>query len=80
MSENQSGPPQESAAAKVERLKLKIAQALKERQQGGGAPSESVVKAEQMIAQVRARLMGGQAAVAGRSVVRQWMDADNDKR
>ena len=75
MSQNQSNPPQESAADKVERLKLKIAQSLKDRQQPVGGPSESAARAEAMLAQVRARLMGGQAA-AGSSVVRQWMDAD----
>lgn len=79
MSESKSGPPAESAAAKVERLKLQIAQSLKKRQQATGGPSESVVRAEQVLSQVRARLMGGQAARAGSSAVREWMDADKEK-
>ncbi len=79
MSENQLAPPQESAVAKVERLKLQIAQKLKERAAAQGGVSESVAKAEMMVAQVRARLMGGQAAIAGRSAVQHWMEADGQK-
>ena len=79
MSESKSTPPQESAVAKVERLKLQIAQKMKERRAAEGGVSESVAKAEMMVAQVRARLLGGQAAVAGSSAVRHWMDTDKDR-
>ena len=77
MSESKSEAPQESAVAKVERLKLQIARSLKERQAAMGGSSESVAKAELVLAQVRAKLMGGQAA-AGRSAVLHWMDADRN--
>jgi len=77
MSESKSEAPQESAVAKVERLKLQIAQKLKERQAAMGGASESVAKAELVLAQVRARLLGGQAA-AGRAAVLHWMEGDKN--
>lgn len=80
MSENKSGPPAVDAAARVEQLKLQIAQSLKKRQSAAaGSPGESVLRAEQVLNQVRARLSGGQTVQAGQSAVRQWMDADTEK-
>ena len=79
MSDGVYNPVAETAAQKVERLKVQIAQKLKERQAALGPGNESVERAEAMLAQVRARLMGGQVE-AGRTAVRQWMDADGDSR
>ena len=79
MSESKLIPPQENAVDKVERLKLQIAQRLKERQMTGGL-SEAAANAERLASMVRARLQGGQVARAGQSAVREWMAADNEKR
>jgi hypothetical protein len=79
MSESKLIPPQENAVDKVERLKLQIAQRLKERQMTGGL-SEAAANAERLASMVRARLQGGQVARAGQSAVREWMAADDNKR
>jgi hypothetical protein len=70
---------QETAAQKVERLKGQIARKLAQRAVAMGGVNPSVERAEAVLAQVRARLMGGQAAVSGRSAVREWMAADREK-
>jgi len=75
MSETASSTAAETAGQKVERLKMQIAQKLKERRMASGPGSESVQRAEAVLAQVRTRLMSGQAD-AGRMAVRQWMDSD----
>jgi hypothetical protein len=79
MSENLAASPQETAIQKMERLKIQIAQKLKERS-AAMAPqgNESVEKAEAVLAMVRARLMSGQAAVNGRFAVQKWMDTDRE--
>lgn len=79
MSENLAASPQETATQKMERLKIQIARRLKERSAAmGGGGNPSVEKAEAMLSMVRARLMGGQAAMNGRFAVQQWMDSDRE--